>query len=71
LRVEPSCAAAPESAACAQQRGARGLQAWKAVGVISGVDWFGLLGMLGLWLLMFGNDLVDVLLAWRFPGVRR
>lgn len=39
--------------------------------MISGVDWFGLLLMAGLWLLMFGNDLVDMLLAWRFPEARR
>ncbi len=31
------------------------------------IDWWGLLGLVGLWLLVFGNDLVDVLLAWRRP----
>lgn len=39
--------------------------------MITGPDWFGMLGLIGLWLLMFGNDLVDLLLAWRFPEARR
>lgn len=38
--------------------------------MIEGIDWFGLLGLVGLWLLMFGKDLVDVLLSWRFPEAR-
>jgi hypothetical protein len=27
--------------------------------------------MVGLWLLTFSTDAVDVALEWRFPGVRR
>lgn len=39
--------------------------------MITGIDWFGLLLVAGLWLLMFGNDAVDAWLAWRFPEARR
>lgn len=39
--------------------------------MIEGIDWFGMLGLVGLWLLVFGNDAIDALLAWRFPEARR
>lgn len=35
------------------------------------IDWWGLFLWAGLWIFMFGNEFVDMLLAWRFPELRR